>query len=409
MNFILSILFAGFFLNNSVQKYNNLIVFLQNPLQNVEYVITSKWKNVENVGDVMLEQNLNELNIFALRDLARRTGVNSPTSKKKEQLIKEIVEIISGEKKPQETKSKQGRPPKVFGYDFANDFSNQLSLGESVPSLSKQTLNQNVVEVKQEDVITVAGWIEMVNNNSALLWVEKNFKNENYFVSSEVMKNLQVKMGDRVVAEISADDGSKVVKKIFSINDCPVKQPSHKRVDYENIEHNLPSKVLKFKNADYENLNLMVGENVYVYGSNNNDNTKKIIDMLNSCKIENKIYINVSIAEKNKIFLKSLQCSEKFLSNITDENDISKRVVLLAIERAKRILEVNENVLVVVDDISSVMGVNENLVKNLVSITKDGGNGSITLLAVMPGYEINQVEKLADRRLKIIGDRIENV
>ena len=32
----------------------------------------------------MLEKNLNELTVFALRDLARRTGVASPTNKKKE-------------------------------------------------------------------------------------------------------------------------------------------------------------------------------------------------------------------------------------------------------------------------------------------------------------------------------------
>jgi len=61
---------------------------------------------------VMLQDKLNELNIFALRDLARHTGVKSPTSKKKEQLIKEIVEITSGEKKPDVNKNKQGRVEK---------------------------------------------------------------------------------------------------------------------------------------------------------------------------------------------------------------------------------------------------------------------------------------------------------
>ena len=40
-----------------------------------------------------MENKLNELNIFALRDLARKTGVSSPTSKKKEELIKNIIEI----------------------------------------------------------------------------------------------------------------------------------------------------------------------------------------------------------------------------------------------------------------------------------------------------------------------------
>lgn len=357
----------------------------------------------------MLENNLNELNIFALRDLARRTGVNSPTSKKKDQLIKEIVEIISGEKKPQEVKSKQGRPPKVFGYDFVDVFNNKLSMGEYISNFSKQTLNQNVVESEQEDIVTVAGWVEMVNNNSALLWVEKNFKIENYFVPSEVMKNLQIKMGDRVVAEISLDDSSKIVKNIFSVNDCPVKQIVGSRAEYENIEHNLPSVSLEFENGEFQNLNLLIGENIYVYGEDNNNNTKKIIEMLNCCKIENKIYINVSIAEKNKIFLKSLNYTENFVSNITDNVDVARRVVMLAVERVKRILETGEDVLVVVDDICSVLSVDDNLVKNLVSVTKNGVNGSITLLAIMPNRGINQVEKLADKRLRIIDDKIEKI
>ena len=89
--------------------------------------------------------NLNELNIFALRDLARKTGVSSPTSKKKEVLIKEIVEIVSGKKEPQ-IKTKQGRPPKTFGYSFTNVF----DFG------GVQTLNQKIEESTDCETKTVA-------------------------------------------------------------------------------------------------------------------------------------------------------------------------------------------------------------------------------------------------------------
>ena len=82
----------------------------------------------------------------------------------------------------------------------------------------------------------------------------------------------------------------------------------------------------------------------------------------------------------------------------------------MATERSKRFLEAGEDALVVVDDISSIYGIDKeglNLVKNLVSITKEGGKkGSITLLAVMPNESFNQIEKLADRRLKILDKNI---
>ncbi len=346
-----------------------------------------------------MKDKLNELNIFALRDFARRTGVASPTSKKKEDLIKEIMEILKGEKKPEVAKSKQGRPPKVFGYSFANVFNFEES------DTSKQTLNQAVVEFENDNnILTVAGCVELVNNNCALLWVEKNYKNENYFISSEVIGNAFLKMGDRVVAEVSLDESVKIVKKIFSINDCPLIKMSQKRIDYYSIEHNLPNRNLNFDKDSYKNLGLKFGENIYVYGSNNNDNTTSIINLMNSCEIENKLYINISVADKNKILLSNIGFCEKFVSNITDDVEMSRRTVFLATERAKRILEIGEDVLLVVDDISSIFGIDKdglNLVKNLVSITKEANKGSITILAVMPNESFNQIEKLADQRLKI--------
>ena len=41
--------------------------------------------------------DLQQLRIHELRDLARKMGVNAPTSKKKEVLIEEIVKIMNGE------------------------------------------------------------------------------------------------------------------------------------------------------------------------------------------------------------------------------------------------------------------------------------------------------------------------
>ena len=359
----------------------------------------------------MLEQNLNELNIFALRDLARRTGVKSPTSKKKEELIEEIKEIISGKKQPTASKSKQGRPPKVFGYNFANVF-NLNELNNSL-DLTKQTLNQAKGQYESVEMVTVAGWLELVNNNSALLWVEKDFRIETYFIPGEVLNGLHVKMGDRVVAEVGIDENVKVVKKIFSINACPILQMPEKRIAYENIAHNLPSRKLEFNKLEYNALSINKGENIYFYGSNNNCNTVTLVDILNSCETENKLYINVSMAEKNKIFIKDLNGVEKFVVNITDEIDMAKRIVFLATERAKRILEEGEDVVVVVDDVASIAGVDKDglsLIKNLVATTKEGKkHGSITLLAIIPNENFSQIEKLSDKRFKIVDDKILNL
>lgn len=350
-----------------------------------------------------MENKLNELNIFALRDLARRTGVSSPTSKKKEELIKGILEIMSGAKEPEKAKTRQGRPPKVFGYDFANVFSVENK------NLSTLTLNQQVPAYENDDMVTVAGWLEMFSNGSAILWTQKNLKNDNYFVPSNIVDLYNVKVGDRLVVSVSIDENNKLVNGIFNINGCPIKKFDNTRKNYSEIEHILPNRSLKFASDEYADLNLKIGENVYIYGANNNANTIKIIDILNSCETANKLYVNVSVADKNKIYLSQLKNVEMFITNITDEVDISRRVVSLAIERAKRLCENGEDVVIVVDDILSVVGLDKeglNLAKNLVSLAKEGNDkGSITLIGVMP-EKISQIEKLADKRLTIENNNI---
>ena len=348
----------------------------------------------------MMEEKLNELNIFALRDFARKTGVKSPTSKKKEQLIQEILEITSGAKKPEAVKNKQGRPPKVFDYNFSQVFNN---FGEV--NLSMQTLNQNVQQGEETEMTTVAGWLELLNNNAAMLWVEKDLKIEKYFVPNEVLKNYHVKMGDRIVAEVKPGEAQKVVKEIFSINDNPIMKLPAKRIEYSSVEHNLSNRELNFTTEEFSSLHLKYGENTYVYGENNNQNTMKAIELLLDCKISNKMYVNVALAEKNKIYMSNLKYIENFVSNLTDDYSVSSMMVYLAVERAKRILENGEDVLIVVDDIVSILGIEKaglELVKNLISTTKEGGKtGSITIVAVIPNQGINQIEKLADKRLKI--------
>lgn len=343
---------------------------------------------------------LEELNIFALRELARRVGVSSPTSKKKEQLIENIISIQSGETQPIHAKTKQGRPPKNYGYNL--NIIDDMCLNNS----RSVSFKQDVQSYDDADVETAAGYIELINNNSAFLWVNKNNKFINYFVTSDVIKGLNLKTADRVVAKLNVNNNQTTVGEIYNVNGCPKEKYNSNRVDYEDIEHVVQTKKLKFNNSDYDNLELNMGENTYVYGANNKQNTDTIIKIMNDCACEYKIYVNVSITEKNKVFLNKIQFAEKFVANLTDDLEMSRRVLTLAIERAKRLIENGDDVLVVVDDMLSVSSVDkENLIftKNLVAITKQAKKqGSITLLSVMPNKTLTQIEKLADKRLYVV-------
>ncbi len=68
----------------------------------------------------MTEEQLDKLSIFQLRELARKMGVDSPTSKRKGELITQILDISNGNSSPHFAKSKQGRPPKDTGLNFVD-------------------------------------------------------------------------------------------------------------------------------------------------------------------------------------------------------------------------------------------------------------------------------------------------
>ena len=350
----------------------------------------------------MIEEQLEELSIFALRELARRTGVNSPTSKKKQQLIDDIVAIRNGVKKPHIPKTKQGRPPKTFGYDVSNIF---VDKNQIAPTFSKSaTLKQEGEEFKNISSCEVEGIVEVVSNNVGFVWVNNLQDYDCYFIPSTLVEKYQVVSGDKVKAVISFENDKIVVESFISINDSPINKRVEK-TNYFDIEHVITNQEFKFSKKEFANLKIVKGQNTYLYGKDNNQNTSFVIDLLNACKVENKIYINVSIVEKNKHILKTINDAELFVSKITDKLETSKRIVTLAIERAIKLIEQNKDVLIVVDDALSVAGVDSlelPILKRLMSITKNGKNGSISIVAIMDkDKQINQIEKLADKRIDI--------
>ena len=142
-----------------------------------------------------------------------------------------------------------------------------------------------------------------------------------------------------------------------------------------------------------------------MYGKDNNKNTAFVIDLLNNAKVDKKIYINVSIVEKNKHILKTIEGAELYVSKITDNLETSRRIVSLAIERALRLFEQDKHILIVVDDALSVASVDTQeleILKRLMSITKFSKDASISIVSVKDeDKQINQIEKLADNKIRI--------
>lgn len=352
-------------------------------------------------GYITLEEQLNSLSIFSLRDLARQSGVLSPTSKKKQQLISEIIAISEGKATPNKS-SKQGRPPKVFNYSL-NEILTTPSQENGLKT--KFVLNQNPKKFTYDgDIKTEIGIVEILPNNSGFLWFYNNLKYNYYFIPNSLILTYGLKYGDKVSAEVALKENQLVVIDIFSINNCPVGKLEPES-NFVNLNYVTPNTLIKTSNAELEKMSVMYGQNLYLYGSNNNQNTLSILNFLSSCDDCKKIYINVTVADKNRNYLTNNSDIEMFTTEITENSDIARRVVNQAIERAKRLLEIGEKVIIAVDDVLSISCVDDtNLqtTKLLLSSAKNCEQGSISIFAVMSKENHLAIfEKLADVRLNL--------
>ncbi len=84
------------------------------------------------------KEELNEYDIYSLRDLGRSMGVKAPTSLKKADLIENILNIQKGKIKPYKTK--RGRPARP---------KKELSL-EEIKIIIKDIIERNEERIKKE-------------------------------------------------------------------------------------------------------------------------------------------------------------------------------------------------------------------------------------------------------------------
>lgn len=351
----------------------------------------------------MKQEQLNELSIFSLRELARRVGVSSPTSKKKQQLIDDIIAINNGAIKPYVPKTKQGRPPKTFGYDVSSIFNDKEN---QIPVFSKTAcLNQEYEEFEHMDLIEAKGVVEITSNGVGFLWVNKLQDFDCYFIPAEVVEKFKLESGYKILAIINCEANKVFVQEVLSINGIKTNEFVKPANDYYSVDHVVEKNQLNFTNNVLKSAKMFKGENSYVYGRDNNANTEFSIEVANNVEADNVIYINVSVAEKNKHMLKQFKNAELFVSKITDDLETSRRIVTLAIERAVRMFEQNKHVIVIVDDALSVASIDNPelpILRRLMSLTKNSKNASISIVALMDeNKQINQIEKLADNKLII--------
>ena len=103
-----------------------------------------------------IELEVKRLGIFELRALAREVGVQSPTTKKREELIVNILERINNGQLDDVVVTKKGRPYKKLA--MIDNILNNMTLQDNFASQSKSLTYEDILSFAQ--IIPVISKIE---------------------------------------------------------------------------------------------------------------------------------------------------------------------------------------------------------------------------------------------------------
>ena len=311
---------------------------------------------------------LNNLRIHELRDLARNVGVKSPTSLKKEQLIEQVLLILSGEQEPHVNTTKQGRPAKSQHHidelvDFFVPKFDQMSQTSNTADyeLHKEDdgfaffanapkVNYNVGAESQ----TVKGYLDIHQNGYGIVRVKSDkVGGEDVFLHLYRIKTHNLQTGDYLEGEVKLiqEGRPRVMVNVITVNNEPVENMKN-RVLFKELPYNKLDSALQVKNTDniLKQYNILQGARVmfFKHGGYSSPDIASIVTELDDSYCVFVLNLNAkpeeAKPEKDNLFVRDVYFNV--------EDSIVVMVTNLIIEQAKRRLEQNKKVVVVINQLS---------------------------------------------------------
>lgn len=196
-----------------------------------------------------VEERLEKLNIYELRQVGRVVGVHRPADGKKSRVIEEILGIASGEIQPIEP-SRRGAPPKSQQYDgrLVADISACRLAHLNHTFEAPEPEQKNVLRVTDSTGVTggdVKGVLKF-NGGRAYLHLNGSFEDEGLTVHEMFVTRYSLREGDllegRFVKRSENDVPS--VTEVDSINGIAVSESAERRT-FEELTHIYPQTTVK--------------------------------------------------------------------------------------------------------------------------------------------------------------------
>ena len=320
-------------------------------------------------------ETLEKVNLFVLREIGRVIGVRAPAAKNKDELIKEIIAVQRGELEP--------APPTNLGAPQKTkvDLSAFLDSPEN-DEYPCEIVNPRVeLRDSQKPVnMTVEGVLEVHANGYGFLRVN-NYENskEDAYVSTLNIKKYNLRRGDRVKAVCTPpkETEAAALKQVLSINDL---DPALflKRTDFDDLVPYYPTERLKLENAGNADdvaircIDLFApigkGQRGLIVAPPKTGKTtllKKIAQAIEKNDPDVKLIILLIDERPEEVTdMRRSVKGEVVFSTFDENSEHHIRAAELVINRAKRLVEVGQDVVILMDSITRLARAYNNTIES---------------------------------------------
>lgn len=313
---------------------------------------------------------LNGQNISILREIGRKVGVKSSSTKLKDELILNIIKIQNGEIEP-DTQSKRGAPAKQVDVSAFYRQEVQEPIKED-EILYPTDFPCEVFEFNDVNPVNTRGYFKLISQDGYgfILKEPTKMSYDDVFVSQNMVAKYNLKDGDYVLCDAKKGQNSLYfLNEIYFINDISVDDLTAK-TNFEDLQATYPDKRLSFAdNYNSKSLGIVdlfapigFGQRAMIVGDKFTGKTTLLKNLALSVSKNKDVsaYFVLLLGQSPEVvfdFKKDFN-NDLYATSYEDDLDTHLSTINFVLNRAKRLVELGQNVVVFACPSSNVLSTN---------------------------------------------------
>lgn len=314
--------------------------------------------------------NLDKLGIYELRTLAREVGVYSPTTLKKNELMDQILNIVSGKEKPYVNVERRGRPPKEISrmgeikqiFNIKDDKVQYAT--KSKLNICDGTFNQISSNLGHNQKKMCGYFKPFSDTEGYILNLKNNLFTIQSVISAQIIEDYDLREGDYLCYTCSYCNEIKDITKvddIISINKVSY-TTKPKRINFADLPYEYSTKRIDLTAIDSGRVNykvldrispLFLGARLIINNEHNNfkiDRVASILDKLCDYNVETSVMCIGERPEEVQNFVNILPNADVIYKKQNQSAESFRDEFVLKFQHLLRQVEDGKNVALVLND-----------------------------------------------------------